>query len=60
MYLCGVIMKLDDFKTLWDCTITEVRLWHLQYMLYHSKTEEELDIMRDRGLDKNVYGHGCT
>jgi hypothetical protein len=26
-------------------------------MLYHSRTEEKLGIMRERRLEENVYGH---
>ncbi|KAF2794192.1 2OG-Fe(II) oxygenase superfamily protein [Melanomma pulvis-pyrius CBS 109.77] len=58
LYLCGMIMELPDPEALWKKHDYEKRSQcHLRYMLYHPRTEEELEVMKEKGLQENVYGH---
>jgi isopenicillin N synthase-like dioxygenase len=58
LYLCGIIMELEDPEMLWKKHDYEKQSQcHLRYMMYHPRTAEELRIMRENELEENVYGH---
>lgn len=58
MILSAIIMELPDEEALWKLHDYESRSQcHLRYMLYHSRTERELEIMRKNDIEHNVYGH---
>ncbi|KAF2708746.1 Clavaminate synthase-like protein [Pleomassaria siparia CBS 279.74] len=58
LYLCGIIMELEDPEALWKKHVYENKSQcHLRYMLYHPRPEKELDMMQERGMEENVYGH---
>lgn len=51
-------MELPDEEALWKLHDYESRSQcHLRYMLYHPRTERELEIMRKNDIEHNVYGH---
>ncbi|ORY14878.1 hypothetical protein BCR34DRAFT_644607 [Clohesyomyces aquaticus] len=58
LYLCGMIMELRAPEALWKLhNYDEQSQCHLRYMLYHPRSADELAIMRENGLEENVYGH---
>lgn len=58
LYLCGMVMELDDPEELWrKHNYDEASQCHLRYMLYHPRTPEELKVMEENKLEENVYGH---
>lgn len=58
LYICGMLMELDDPEELWHKhNYDEASSCHLRYMLYHPRTQEELEIMKNNKLEENVYGH---
>jgi isopenicillin N synthase-like dioxygenase len=58
LYICGILMELQDPEELWKKHNYEnASQCHLRYMLYHPRTKEELEIMENNKLEENVYGH---
>lgn len=58
LILSAIIMDLPDEEALWKLHDYDSRSQcHLRYMLYHPRTAEELDIMKQHNIDHNVYGH---
>ena len=58
LILAGIIMELPDEETLWNLHNYSARSQcHLRYMLYHPRSEQELEIMRQHKIEHNVYGH---
>jgi isopenicillin N synthase-like dioxygenase len=58
LVLSAIIMELEDEEALWKLHDYESRSQcHLRYMLYHPRTEEELEIMKEHKIEHNVYGH---
>lgn len=58
LYLCGMLMELEDPEELWRLHNYEsASQCHLRYMLYHPRTSSELSIMAENKLEENVYGH---
>lgn len=58
LYICGILMELQDPEELWKKHNYEnASQCHLRYMLYHPRTTEELEIMEKNKLEENVYGH---
>lgn len=58
LILSAIIMELEDEEALWKLHNYENQSQcHLRYMLYHPRTTEELQIMKDNNIEQNVYGH---
>ncbi|KAF1817083.1 2OG-Fe(II) oxygenase superfamily protein [Eremomyces bilateralis CBS 781.70] len=58
LILSAIIMELDDEEALWKLHDYESQSQcHLRYMLYHPRTPDELEIMKQHNIEQNVYGH---
>ena len=58
LILSAIIMELPDEEALWKLHNYDARSQcHLRYMLYHPRTTEELQVMKEYNIEHNVYGH---